>query len=85
MPGDGTAETDWLTWQGGYKLAVQKEAFNTNHVDNAAYLTDQRATDGFFYLFYAGRTEGATHAGRGDNKLGVSRSTDLMLWKPAGQ
>jgi hypothetical protein len=85
MPGDGAAETDWLTWQSGYKLAVPKEAFNTNHVDNAAYLADQRASDGFFYLFYAGRTEGTTHAGRGDNKLGVSRSTDLMLWKPAGQ
>ncbi|HEV3189074.1 MAG TPA: hypothetical protein VGY54_01185, partial [Polyangiaceae bacterium] len=85
MHGAGQAETDWLTWEGGYKLAVQSEAFNTNHVDNAAYLVDERASDGFFYLFYAGRTEGSTHAGRGDNKLGVSRSTDLMVWKPAGQ
>ena len=85
MHGAGLAETDWLTWEGGYKLAVQREAFNTNHVDNAAYLVDERAGDGFFYLFYAGRTEGNTHAGRGDNKLGVSRSTDLMVWKPAGQ
>ena len=85
MRGDGAAETDWLTWEGGYTLAVQREAFNTNHVDNAAYLADQRASDGFFYLFYGGRTEGTTHAGRGNNKLGVSRSTDLKVWKPAGQ
>ncbi|HVR63464.1 MAG TPA: hypothetical protein VMU50_16300, partial [Polyangia bacterium] len=85
MRGTGQAETDWLTWEAGMRLTVQREAFNTNETANADYLVDRRPVDGFFYLFYAGRTEAMSHLGRGDNKLAVSRSTDLQVWNVAGK
>ena len=85
MRGTGQAETDWLTWEAGVRQSVQRETFNTNEVDNADYLVDRRPVDGFFYLFYAGRTEAMTHLGRGNNKIAVSRSTDMKVWSVAGK
>jgi hypothetical protein len=85
MVGTGTVDTDWLNWNNGYMLTVAKEAFNTHLVGSAAYLNDWRSHDGFFYLFYAGATEGTSHAGRGNCTIAVSRSTDLKTWIPAGQ
>lgn len=60
------------------------ESFNTEHQANCGFLLDWRDTDGYFYLLYAGNTERETHAGRGDNKLGLARSHDLLNWQPAG-
>jgi hypothetical protein len=85
MAGAGTADTDWLSWNSGYKLTVAHEAFNTSLVDSAPFLSDWRSYDGFFYLFYAGSTEHTSHAGRGNCTIAVSRSTDLKTWIPAGQ
>jgi hypothetical protein len=85
MRGTGQAEADWLTWEAGVRQAVQREMFNTNEVDNADYLVDRRSVDGFFYLFYAGRTEAMTHLGRGNNKIAVSRSPDMKVWSVAGK
>lgn len=85
MAGAGTDENDWLSWQNGVRVQVASEAFNTDHQANAAFLADWRARDGYFYLMYAGRTEGTSHDGRGDNKLGLSRSKDLKSWSPAGK
>jgi hypothetical protein len=84
MVGMGTSDTDWLSWNSGYTLNIVKETFNTVSFANAAHLSDWRSHDGYFYLFYAGNTETTTHAGRGDNTIGVSRSMDLMTWIPAG-
>lgn len=78
------AGTDWLAWEKGYKLDIVKERFNTDHPANAAALYDWRQHDGYFYLLYAGRTEGASYLGRGWNRLGLSRSKDLIRWYPAG-
>jgi hypothetical protein len=64
---------------------VKREAFNSNETVNAAYIVDRRPADGFFYLYYAGRTEAQTHLGRGDNKIAVSRSMDMRNWIVAGQ
>jgi Glycosyl hydrolases family 43 len=85
MAGAGTDENDWLSWQNGVRMQVATESFNTDYQANAAFLADWRAHDGYFYLVYAGRTEGTSHAGRGDNRLGLSRSKDLKSWSPAGK
>jgi hypothetical protein len=78
-PGSG-----WLKWTQGYRLQTPKEKFNTDHRDNAAALYDWRQYDGYYYLIYGGRTEGKTFAGRGWNRLGLSRSKDLIHWSAAG-
>ena len=85
MAGGATRDENWLRWDSGFKLAVPVERFNTNHNANAAFLADWRRRDGYFYLLYAGRTEGESFARRGDNRLGLARSTDLMHWEVPGQ
>lgn len=70
----------WLSFSGFRDMVVPVEAFNTRSRANAPFLADRRAHDGHFYLLYAGSTEGRTHAGRGDNALGLARSRDLVSW-----
>ncbi|MBD3351374.1 MAG: hypothetical protein GF364_07795 [Candidatus Lokiarchaeota archaeon] len=79
---NGKQNSDWLLWKDGYELKVPEENFNTNHRSNASFLADWREykDNGYFYLLYAGRTEGWTHAHRGNNKLGLARSNDLENW-----
>jgi hypothetical protein len=85
MAGAGASDADWASWNSGTMLTVAHEAFNTSLVASAAFLTDWRSYDGFFYLFYAGSTEHTSHAGRGNCTIAVSRSMDLKTWIPAGQ
>jgi hypothetical protein len=80
MAGDGTRDDDWLIWEQGFELLVPLEMFNTNNRSNAPFIADWRHHDGYFYMLYAGRTEGISHARRGNNKLGLARSKDLHLW-----
>ena len=80
MKGSGKKPEDWLEWHPPTVLKVPQEGFNTYHRSNAAFLADWREYDGYFYLLYAGTTEGKTHAGRGNNKLGLARSQDLKTW-----
>jgi len=80
-PGDPAG---WLAWSEPWRLEILVEGLNADHLANAAYLVDWRGHDGYFYLFYAGRTEGHSHAGRGDNRLGVARSRDLVRWQVPG-
>jgi hypothetical protein len=70
----------WLRWDTWADLDIPRESFNTHHLANAAFLADWRTLDGYFYLVYAGNTEGESHAGRGDNRLGLARSKDLEVW-----
>jgi hypothetical protein len=84
MKGRGAADGDWLEWVDGYRLNVAAEGFNTDNRANAAALQDWRRHDGHFYLLYAGRTDNKSYAGRGWNRLGLSRSKDLVNWVPAG-
>lgn len=79
--GRGFQDADWIKWIEGYEINVPVESFNTNHLANAAFLVDWRKFDGYFYLLYAGRTEGRTHAFRGNNKLGLARSKDLIKFE----
>jgi hypothetical protein len=90
MDGDGSEDVHWTRWVGGHELAVAEEGFNTEDRSNTAALYDWRAHDGHFYLLYAGNTEKRTYRssggwGRGWNRLGLSRSRDLIHWLPAGQ
>lgn len=72
--------TDWLHWQDFRLFDIPLEGFNTHERANAGFLADWRQYDGYFYFLYAGTTEGRSHAGRGDNRLGLARSTDLYHW-----
>ncbi len=78
--GTGSPRKEWLSWVEGRELVVPREAFNTAHLSNAAFLADWREYDGFFYLLYAGNTENRSFARRGNNQLGLARSRDLVNW-----
>ena len=84
MDKSGAEDRDWLTWVDGYQPELANQGFNTLDHANAATLCDFRSLDGHFYLFYAGNTEGKPYLGRGWNRLGLSRSRDLVKWYPAG-
>lgn len=72
---------DWTRFIDFRMLDIPVESFNTRSHANAPFLVDWRDRDGYFYLLYAGSTEGNTHAGRGDNKLGLARSHNLVSWE----
>ncbi len=85
MQGDGSREEDWLRWVDGHRIEVAVEEFNTRDRANAsAIVLPGRMADGFWYLLYAGNSEGQTFLKRGHNRLGISRSRDLVRWEPAG-
>jgi hypothetical protein len=77
--GDGTRR--WLGFSHFQDLQNPPKAFNTRSIGNAPFLADFRENDWYFSLFYAGSTEGQSHAGRGDNRLGLARSRDLHEWQ----
>jgi hypothetical protein len=77
-------DANWLDWDGGFELHVIVEGFNESVHADAAALRDWRKYDGYFYLIYAGRDEDETYLHRGWNRLGLSRSKDLVHWLPAG-
>ena len=52
---------------------------------NSAYLCDARATDGYYYLVYAGSSELTQFGGWGHAMIGIARSTDLLHWQVPGQ
>jgi hypothetical protein len=75
----------WLKWSQGYRLGTPLEKFNTADRDNASAFYDWRLFDGYYYLIYAGNTEGESYSGRGWNRLGLARSKDLIHWSAAGK
>lgn len=92
IDGDPEEEESWLTWTDGYQLGIPEQEFNTGDRANAAAMYDWREHDDHFYLLYAGNQEGrykgdtaGAFAGRGWNRLGLARSTDLETWVPAGE
>lgn len=74
----------WLKWTRGYTFNIPMEKFNTRNIANASTLYDWRKYDGYYYLLYAGHTEGETYARRGWNQLGLARSKDLIHWVVPG-
>lgn len=80
--GDPSDKGNWTVWKEGRKLEIPvQEGFNTAHQANAAHLRDWRKYDGYFYLIYAGNTENESFWTRGNNKLGLARSKDLIEWE----
>jgi hypothetical protein len=81
MAADGNNDKDWVNWDEFRYLDIKEENFNTRTRANAGFLADWRNFDGYFYFLYAGTTENESHAGRGDNRLGLARSKDLEDWR----
>ena len=80
--GDPSDPGSWTVWKDGRLLEIPvQEGFNTAHQANASHLRDWREYDGYFYLIYAGNTENESFWTRGDNKLGLARSKDLINWE----
>ena len=81
MKGDPALIESWTDWKLEYILLPPKQAFNTNERANAAAIQDLREVDGYFYMIYAGRTESRSHLRRGNNKLALIKSKDLISWE----
>ncbi|MDE3178850.1 MAG: hypothetical protein KGM47_04240 [Acidobacteriota bacterium] len=75
---------NWLDWGNGMAIRVATQGFNKFVHADAAAIYNWRKKDGYVYLIYAGRNEGTTYLHRGWNRLGLSRSKDLIHWVPAG-
>lgn len=86
LDGDEKDPSAWRTWTVVREMDVPEQSWNTGSPltyerANAASLADERSTDGFFYLLYAGSTETITFEGRGRSSLGLARSRDLVKWE----
>ncbi len=81
MDGDSASDESWGKWKKSHKLEIPEEEFNTKERANAAYLLDARENDGVFYLLYAGTVNQSLHAKRGDCRLGIAWSKDLIKWE----
>lgn len=57
LVGDPNDPQSYLSWDGGFLLAVPNESFNTLDKINAGALYDHRAVDGYFYLLYGGKNK----------------------------
>lgn len=75
----------WLKWTRGYTFDLPQEKFNAESIANAAALYDWRKYDGYYYLIYAGRSEGQAYAKRGWNQIALARSKDLIHWSVPGE
>lgn len=85
LDGDENDPDSFRRWTIVRELAIEEQRWNTGRPllyerANAAFLTDAREQDGFFYLLYAGSTETRTFSGRGHARLGLARSRDLVTW-----
>jgi len=85
-PESTSAGLRFSRWENGTALDIPVQDFNREILANGAWLLDRRATDGWFYLFYAGSNgqRRADFGGRGWNRLGIARSRELARWEPAG-
>ncbi len=93
LEGDPVDPRSWLDWALVGAFEIPEEDWNTGDhetrgitydIANSAYLCDARAVDGHFYLFYAGATDLESNEGRGHQKIGVARSTDLVTFEVPG-
>lgn len=80
MKKDGSKDSHWLEWTEFRGLKIPQEKFNIKERANAAFLADWRSYDGYFYLLYAGATKNKSRENGSDNKLGLARSKDLIMW-----
>ncbi|HOU09561.1 MAG TPA: hypothetical protein PL044_02295 [Clostridiales bacterium] len=67
---------DYGDWRVVKRLLPPQQGFNTDERANAASVT-WVPEQGRWLMIYAGRTEGVSHAGRGDNRLALAQSGSL--------
>jgi hypothetical protein len=80
MNGNGDDLKDWLQWSVKKIIDFPREDFNTHKVATGAFIADWRKYNGHFYCLYSGKTESKSHLGRGNHKIALSRSLDLLNW-----
>lgn len=68
---------DYGDWRVVKRLMPPAQGFNTDERANAASVT-WIPEQGRWLMIYAGRTEGVSHAGRGDNRLALAQSERLL-------
>lgn len=88
LDGDPSDPSAWRRWSVVRTFEITPQTWNSGdfldfEVANAAFLVDDRARDGFFYVLYAGSSDLSSYEGRGHAKLGLARSTDLEHWDVA--
>jgi hypothetical protein len=86
LAGDEKDPQSFRSWTLVRELEIAEQSWNTGPAfgyerANAAFLADDRATDGFFYLLFAGSTDIESFNGRGHARLGLARSRDLITWE----
>ncbi len=86
LAGDPRDPRAWLEWEVVRELAIPAQPWNDGELlaherANAAFLVDDRETDGVFYVIYAGSIEVTSFEGRGHSSLGIARSVDLEHWE----
>ena len=83
MTGDGSDQKSWVEWGARRSLAIPQQAW-TLQQDNAIFLADWRAHDGYVYVIYCGIRKdapGGEKAGNGFASLGLARSRDTVVWE----
>src|SRR3984885_6137849 len=63
----------WLKWTQGYSFDLPQEKFNEESIANAPPFYVWRKYDGYYYVIYAGRSEGQAYAKRGWNQIALAR------------
>jgi hypothetical protein len=92
LAGDPDRPTGWLDWTGGYELNVPRASWDTGkgissvnyEWANSAFLCNDSAGDGYYYLLYAGSDELTAFDGWGHAEIGIARSRDLVHWQVPG-
>ena len=93
LAGNPDLPSGWLDWKGGYELEVPKAKWDTGRGissvgyewANSAFLCNDLADGGYYYLLYAGSDELTSFGGWGHAKIGIARSRDLVHWQIPGQ
>jgi hypothetical protein len=83
LGGDGSKESDWLNWIDGYRVEIARQDFNTADSANSGSMVLGLPEAGPQYLLFAGNTEKTSYEGRGWNRLGLARTTDMRHFSPA--
>jgi len=80
MKGTGDKPEDWISYHPPLRLSFPLEHFNTCIRTHCFFLSDNRNQTGKYYALYVGATENISHLGRGNCKLAIASSPDLVNW-----